>query len=369
MTKDLSAIQACVTNDLRPAEIGGRRIAGVIGDAQSRYSKSPALWNAAFNQFGIDAVYLPFDVDAGHLKQLVSTFRDSEVFLGCNVTVPHKQKIIQYLDRLEPQAARIGAINTIVRSADGTLTGYNTDGEGFTESLRSPLPGQTRPFVESFKDLRVLILGAGGSARAVAFALADMAEIGEILFCNRAVEAGAALAEAIRAITANVRAVGEDGIAAHAAAANLIVNCTVKGQGGPRKAAEGRVTMLEFFSALASARPESFPAAEAERTDFVSKFQAACRADIDANNDASMAIARSIPESCGFYDLIYHPEETVFLRHGRLTGHRTMNGKAMIVWQAALAFCRHIGKSELEAKKLDGAGIVSRVAEIMFGAW
>jgi shikimate 5-dehydrogenase len=67
--------------------------------------------------------------------------------------------------------------------------------------------------------------------------------------------------------------------------------------------------------------------------------------------------------------LVYHPEETVFLRQGRLTGHRTINGKAMIVWQAALAFCNHICKQELEAGKLNGPGIVSRVVEIMYGAW
>ena len=67
--------------------------------------------------------------------------------------------------------------------------------------------------------------------------------------------------------------------------------------------------------------------------------------------------------------MVYHPEETVFLRQGRLTGHRTINGKAMIVWQAALAFCNHICKQELEPKKLDGSEIVSRTAEIMAGAW
>ena len=369
MATNLSAIQACLNNQLDPPEVGTRRIAGVVGDSPSRYSKSPALWNAVFERFGIHAVYLPFDVAAGRLKDLASALRDSPDILGCNVTVPHKQKIIDCLDDLDPQAARIQAVNTIVRTAGGRLVGYNTDGGGFIESLRSMQTGQERPFVESFEGLRVMILGAGGSARAVAFALAEVAEIGEISLCNRTMEAGAALARESGAITPHARAVGENDIAAHASKMNLIVNCTVKGQGGLRHGADGNVTTLEPYSALAAAHPKSFPTARARQGDFNSVFQAACREDIDTNNDASMAIAISTPKECGFYDLVYHPEETVFLRQGRLTGHRTMNGKAMIVWQAALAFCNHICRGELESRNLSGPGILKRVAEIMFGAW
>ena len=178
MATNFSAIQACLTNRLDPAAVGTRGFAGVIGDSPSRYSKSPALWNAAFHRLGIQAAYLAFDVAAGRLKDLASALRDSPDILGCNVTVPHKQKIIEHLDDLDPRAARIQAVNTIVRGSDGRLLGYNTDGRGFLESLRAPEPGEEKPFVESFTGLRVMILGAGGSARAVAFALADLKEIG-----------------------------------------------------------------------------------------------------------------------------------------------------------------------------------------------
>lgn len=369
MATNFPAIEACLTNRLDSTAVGTRLLAGVIGDSPSRYSKSPALWNAVFDRLGIDAAYLAFDVAAGGLKDLASALRDSAGVLGCNVTVPHKQKIIQYLDELDPQAARMQAVNTILRTADGRLVGYNTDGCGFLESLRSAPPGQERAFVESFKGLRVMILGAGGSARAVAFALADLGEIGQIVFCNRTMESGAALAKEIGAITPHTRAVAEVDIAGHAATTNLIVNCTVKGQGGLREDTAGNVTMLEPYSALAAARPKSFPAARGREADFIALFEAACREDIDANNDASMAIAISIPNECRFYDLVYHPEETVFLRHGRMTGHRTMNGKAMIVWQAALAFCHHICRGELESRNLNVPEILKRVAEIMFDAW
>jgi len=369
MATNFLAIQACLTNLLDPAAVGMRQLAGVIGDSPSRYSKSPALWNAAFHRLGIHAVYLAFDVAPGRLKDLASALRDSPDILGCNVTVPHKQKIIEHLDDLDPRAARIQAVNTIVRGSDGRLLGYNTDGVGFLESLRAPEPGPAKPFVEFFTALRVMILGAGGSARAVAFALADLKEIGEIILCNRTVKAGAALARELAAAAPHVQVIGENDIAAHAATANLIVNCTVKGQGGLREDAGGNVTMLEPYSALAAARPKSFSTTHGREADFIPLFEAACREDIDANNDASMATAISIPKECRFYDLVYHPEETVFLRHGRLTGHRTMNGKAMIVWQAALAFCHHICRGELESRNLNGPGILNRVAEIMFGAW
>lgn len=369
MANTFSAIQACLTNRLDLTAVRGRRLAGVIGDSPSRYSKSPILWNAAFDRLGIDARYLAFDVTARRLKDLASALRDSPELLGCNVTVPHKQKIMDFLDELDPRAARIGAVNTIVRTSAGRLLGYNTDGGGFIESLRAIAPGEGQPFIETLSGLRVMILGAGGSARAVAYALAEVAEIGEIIFCNRTKTSGEALANEIGAITPLVRAVGENDLAAQVATLNLIVNCTLKGQGGLRDVADGKVTLLEPYSALAAARPKSFPAARARQANFASRFEAACRADIDANNDASMAIAISIPRECRLYDLIYHPEETVFLRHGRLTGHRTMNGKAMIVWQAALAFCNHICKQELQTRKLNRSRVLRRVAEIMFAAW
>jgi len=367
MAIDISKIQLCVANRLDPA--GKRLLAGVIGDAPSHYSKSPSLWNAVFDRLAIDAVYLPFDVEAGRLKDLLSALRNCTDFLGCNVTVPHKQKVIEYLDALDPHTARIQAVNTIVRTADGRLVGANTDGGGFIESLRSVCPGEINPFVESFKGLRVLILGAGGSARAVAFALAGVIETGEIVICNRTAAAGAALAVELRAVTLHVRAIGEEELASNLGKINLIVNCSVKGQGGVRRDEAGKAMLLESYSALAPARPKSFPLAQARQADFAALFEAACRADIDANNDASMAIAIAVPQECGFYDLIYHPEETVFLRHGRLTGHRTMNGKAMIVHQAVIAFCQRICRTELQARGMDTSEAYQRILEIMYQAW
>ena len=95
----------------------------------------------------------------------------------------------------------------------------------------------------------------------------------------------------------------------------------------------------------------------------------AAESDIRRNNEASLRLASAIPQSVRFYDLIYHPEETVFLRHGRDTGHQTMNGKAMIVCQAAIAFCSRICRAELQARGIDNAQIYGRILATMHNAW
>ena len=82
-----------------------------------------------------------------------------------------------------------------------------------------------------------------------------------------------------------------------------------------------------------------------------------------------MTLAEAIPPHVGFYDLIYHPEETVFLRHGRLTGHPTMNGKAMIINQAVIAFSKRICNAELQARGIDTPETCRKILEVMYQAW
>ena len=82
-----------------------------------------------------------------------------------------------------------------------------------------------------------------------------------------------------------------------------------------------------------------------------------------------MQLAASIPENVRFYDLIYFPEETVFLRHGRLTGHPTMNGKSMIINQAVIAFCKRVCRAELQARGIENPETYQRILETMYQAW
>ena len=129
------------------------------------------------------------------------------------------------------------------------------------------------------------------------------------------------------------------------------------------------VTILEPFSSLAPAQVPVLRNFSGLEVEIQRRWSVLASAEVEANNKVSMAIAASVPKAVGFYDLIYHPEETVFLRHGRLTGHPTMNGKAMIINQAVIAFCRHICSAELRARGIDNDATSRSVLEVMYRAW
>ena len=167
----------------------------------------------------------------------------------------------------------------------------------------------------------------------------------------------------------NAMAIGEAEVSTRAPKAGLIVNSTTKGQGGLRKLSHDEVTSLESFSSLAPAQPPVLRNSSGSETDMRRRWNALAGAEIEANNKVSLAIAASIPRTAGFYDLIYHPEETVFLRHGRLTGHSTMNGKAMIINQAVIALCKHVCSEELRARGIDNPETSRGILEVMYRAW
>lgn len=367
--KQIAAIQSCITNQIDASLIGDKAIAGIVGDAPSFYSKSPALWNAAFEFLGIHGIYLPFDVAEPRLSELIATLKGLDNFLGINVTVPHKIRIMDFLDEIEAGADRVQAVNTIVRTSSGKLVGYNTDGEGFIESLLTPLPEQTESFMPFLAKTDVLLLGAGGSARAVAFELSDRLNEGQLVIANRSLDHAVSLASEIQKNDRQVKAINETETGDWARRVGLIVNSTTKGQGGIRKLQNGKLTTLEAYSALASAHPSSISKADFDAPQTRQDWLRAAQADIDANNQASLTLAQTIPQNVRFYDLIYHPEETVFLRHGRVSGHLTKNGKSMIVCQAAIALCRHVCKQHLIESGKDDVATYRAVCQVMSANW
>jgi shikimate dehydrogenase len=150
----------------------------LLGDPVSR-SLSPVMQNAAFEALRIDCRYVLREVNRADLAAAMAELRGDEAILGANVTIPHKESVIRFLDELDPQSARVGAVNTISRQG-AHLKGWNTDVEGFrgalaeveTSNSPSPLWGDGRG-----GGYRVAIIGAGGAARAVAAALQPAAEL------------------------------------------------------------------------------------------------------------------------------------------------------------------------------------------------
>jgi shikimate dehydrogenase len=362
---DIEAIQACLNNSLRVSS--AKRICGVVGDSPSHYSKSPAIWNAVFNQLGLDCAYFPMDVSEERLPALFTALRASQSVLGVNITVPYKSTVMSLLDAVEQTAERIEAVNTVVRTPEGKLVGHNTDGPGFLDSILNPWPAGERPSIGSLRGMNALIIGAGGSARAIAFSLAEHLETGSLFISNRTVQTAHVLSEELKSRQPNARAIAENEIGRFALQCGLIVNCSLKGQGGIRKVAPGTITVLEPYSALGPANPATFPEAAAKSADFYSNWLAASLSDIEANHHASLTLVVSVPQETAFYDVIYFPLETVFLQHARLSGHKTLNGRGMIIAQAVEAFFK------ICAPLLEGRGEEQAdrrtITEIMQRAW
>ncbi|HZJ57988.1 MAG TPA: shikimate dehydrogenase [Clostridia bacterium] len=159
--------------------------AAVIGHPIA-HSLSPKLHNSIYDKLGLDMVYLAFDISHRDLQSAVGGLRSLN-FSGFNVTIPYKIEVMDYLNEIDPMAIAIGAVNT-VKIEDGRMIGYNTDGLGFLSSLKNRnIRCHGR---------RILIIGAGGSARAIAITLAEDSPK-EILILNRNAARGEQLAEDI----------------------------------------------------------------------------------------------------------------------------------------------------------------------------
>jgi shikimate dehydrogenase len=249
------------------APTGSTRVAGVIGDPVA-HSRSPAIHNAAFAATGLDWVYLAFPVPAGEGGAAVRAMTPLGI-AGLNVTMPHKANAAAACGELRPTATALGVVNTIARLPDGTIVGDSTDGEGFLRALADD-------GVE-VAGCRVVVLGAGGAARAVVHAVGRAGgEVG--VWARRAdrARATAALAPTARVVTLDA-----------VATADLVVNATSVG--------------------MAAGDPSPV--------------------DPDLLHPGQHVV-----------DLIYHPVDTPLLAAARAAGASAANGLGMLVHQAALAF-------------------------------
>ena len=258
-------------------QISGRtQIVGILGDPVA-HSLSPAMHNAAFRALKLDFAYVAFHVRAAQVRQALAGVRALGI-AGVNVTVPHKERVIRWLDAVSPTARRAGAVNTIV-NRNGRLLGENTDVSGIAHALREakfPLRG-----------CRALVIWAGGVARAVLTALADAKAAG-VVVATRSTARAQRLARAFHSPTCAVRHTSLTALQEHAllASVDLVVNATSIGLHGER----------------------FFPLAYA-----------------------------ATPSSCLFFDLIYG-RRTDFVRRAARAHRRTLDGSSMLLHQGADAF-------------------------------
>jgi shikimate dehydrogenase len=345
--------------------------AGIFGAQPSRFAKSPGIWNSVYKELSAPGRYLPFDTKAERLGNLVDELRRCDDYVGGNVTVPHKVAIMPHLDEVDETARRIGAVNTIVRTPDGRIVGYNTDAEGALGSVLTVPPGSTEPLLSTLENRRVVLIGAGGAARAVAVRFAQaIGPAGRIVIANRTRATTNALVEHLGQWYRNAEAIDWDEIPGEAKTADLVVQASVVGQAGLRDVASGDVTCLEPYSPFAPVDAPAIKAEEGSAPARLARWTRAAQRSISVNNDKALERMSEVPATTAFLDIVFAPLETTVLRHARLTGHRTLNGKAMNVLQAADAFVNRVMQSRLSALGLGGAGeAMSRVMDIMYRNW
>jgi len=256
------------------------RLLGVLGDPVG-HSLSPEMHNAALRAAGLPCVYLAFAVPPAELREAVAGLRAIGA-IGVNLTIPHKEAILSMLDVIAPEAQAVGAVNTL-EFRDGLLVGHNTDVAGILAALREAdvrLDGAS-----------VVVMGAGGSARAVCWALRSSGA--RITICNRtpsrAESLAAMLGNSPGAGTVDVVEPGERSFVDALQGASLIINTTSVGM-SPRSEAMPEIPL------------------------------------------------RSLAHGTMVCDLIYRPRQTRLLKEAEEAGCRTMNGVSMLVHQGAASF-------------------------------
>lgn len=263
-----------------------RPYAEVIGDPIVQ-SKSPAIHGYWLGKLGLDADYRAVHVASDGLADYLASRRGDPDWRGCNVTMPHKQAVIPLLDKLEPVAEQVGAVNTILPAGDGTLIGTNTDVAGFLEPLQ-PLLNQQHLF------RMARVLGTGGAARAIVAGLAGHGLV--LVLAGRNPDKARAMLDEL----------------------------DPKG--------EHHAVSLDHF---------------ADETDFAFDDREGCLDLVVNASPLGMAgqpplqfdISHAPPGSV-FYDIVTHPVDTPFLQTARAAGFRTLDGLSMLIGQAAAAFER-----------------------------
>lgn len=247
----------------------------IIGDPIN-HSLSPAIHNAAFNTLGLDCSYIALRVQEGQLKNSIDSLRAIKIG-GFNVTMPHKVKVLNYVDRCDKTVQLVGAANT-VNNEEGKFCAYNTDVAGFIRPLRE------RKI--SFNGIEVLILGAGGAARAVVVALSGERGIANINIFNRNTDRSTNLSKLVKELGLKANIVSNDDIQKIASKSELIINTTPLGM----------------------------------------------------SNEESLIKSASISKDSIVYDIVYKPINTKLIVNAKTAGAQVVYGYEMLLEQATASF-------------------------------
>ena len=258
---------------------------GVIGDP-IEHTLSPTIQNAAFNHLKLDFVFLAFHVTAAELENAMRGMRGLGIH-GLNVTMPHKSTIINHLDTVDSAVQFLGSANTILNK-DGTLSGFNTDGVGALNTLREN--------GINLSDKKVLLLGAGGAAKAIAFSFAQ--EAGSICILNRAPEKAAVLADALNCVFGTKvmgGALSSSAVQDNVQDADILVNATSVG--------------------------------------------------MHPHVDQSLVAPQWLKSDLAVMDIVYNPVETKLAKDAKAAGAKVISGVEMLIYQGAASFKIWTGKS------------------------
>jgi shikimate dehydrogenase len=256
-----------------------KQVFGVFGDPIA-HSLSPTMHNSAFSALGMDCIYHAFKVRPDKLEKAILG-AEAMGFGGLNLTVPLKEVALK-LDciKLDPLAERIGAVNTIVFGETGEIKGYNTDGLGAKQALREA--------AVEIRGSKLVVAGAGGAARAIAFQLA--ADGAEIIVINRTEGRAIELAQDISAaaLPGKVEGRGLSGLKTLLQNADVLINTTTLG--------------------------------------------------MHPNADTAIATAEELHSGLTVFDIVYNPLETRLLKEAKASGAKPVSGVSMLVYQGAEAF-------------------------------
>ena len=258
---------------------------GVIGDPIG-HSLSPTIQNAAFSHLGLDFVFLAFHVKAADLENAMRGMRSLGIH-GLNVTMPHKSTVIGCLDEVDSAVKFLGSANTILNE-DGKLSGFNTDGGGALKALRAN--------GVDLSEKKVLLLGAGGAAKAIAFSFAQ--EAGSLCILNRIPEKAAVLADALNRVFG--KKIGGGALSPSAVQKNLqdadiLVNATSVG--------------------------------------------------MHPNVNQSLVEPQWLKPNLAVMDIVYNPVETKLAKDAKAAGARVISGVEMLIYQGAASFEIWTGRS------------------------